>query len=174
MKRVGNMSQECRYQHSAGCARDALQARMGELSESNRIMADAAAGRAKLLMEAQARVEQLERELAERITCGKIALQMLTREAEALRTALREIRKVVVVACGEEAPYIRVALKRLDAALSGERSDTPKTPKMIRLCTCRSHQFVDCRGQAGLGAGYRCEKELLTMEAADTPETETK
>jgi hypothetical protein len=39
-------------------------------------------------------------------------------ENERLRAALTESRKVLVVACGDQAPYIKVALGRIDAALA--------------------------------------------------------
>ncbi len=39
-------------------------------------------------------------------------------QERALRKALTEARRVLVVACGEEAPYIKIALQRIDAALA--------------------------------------------------------
>jgi len=42
-----------------------------------------------------------------------------------LYEALVEIRQVVVVACGDSAPYIKVALARLDAALAKAKSGVP-------------------------------------------------
>lgn len=42
-----------------------------------------------------------------------------------LRAALEEARKVIVTACGEKAPYARIALHRIDAALrAGEAAIT--------------------------------------------------
>lgn len=42
-----------------------------------------------------------------------------------LERALVEIRRVVVVACGDSAPYIKVALANLDAALAATMSGVP-------------------------------------------------
>ena len=42
----------------------------------------------------------------------------LEKDKRELVEALEAIRKVVVVACGDKAPYIKIALERLDAALA--------------------------------------------------------
>lgn len=42
-------------------------------------------------------------------------------ETARLRDALHEARQVLVTACGETAPYIKIALARIDAALNPEQ-----------------------------------------------------
>ncbi len=42
-----------------------------------------------------------------------------------LEAALKQARQVLVVACGEKAPYIRIALSSLDAALASPGGPTP-------------------------------------------------
>jgi hypothetical protein len=39
------------------------------------------------------------------------------RRIQELEAALAEARQVIVTACGEKAPYARIALQRIDAAL---------------------------------------------------------
>lgn len=48
----------------------------------------------------------------------------LQKENARLREALELARKVLVTACGEKAPYIRVALEKIDAC-RGLNSGTP-------------------------------------------------
>ena len=41
----------------------------------------------------------------------------------ALEKALREARQVLIVACGDKAPYVRIALTHIDAALAAGGED---------------------------------------------------
>ena len=60
-------------------------------------------------------------ELLSSLSTGEEAVKKvaeLENDKRELVEALEAIRKVVVVACGDKAPYIKIALERLDAALA--------------------------------------------------------
>jgi len=61
------------------------------------------------------------KEALSRLSTGEEAVKKvaeLENDKRELVEVLEAIRKVVVVACGDKAPYIKIALERLDAALA--------------------------------------------------------
>lgn len=48
---------------------------------------------------------------------------VMSSDYDQLRTALETARQVITLACGTKAPYARIALEKIDAALQGSAGD---------------------------------------------------